>query len=59
MVEHLLYRGSEVINAGDSEVKNADVTEELICYPMTPKAFKPHIGHHNVTPHSDTQNDTG
>ena len=40
---------AEVINAGDSEVKKANVIEELICYPMPPKAFESLIGHQNVT----------
>ena len=59
VVEHLLYRGSEVINAGGSEVKNADVTEVLICYPCHPRPLSPLLGAKNVTPHSDTQDDTG
>ena len=44
VVEHLLYRGSEVINAGGSEVKNADVIEELICYLCHPRPSSPTLG---------------
>ena len=46
MVEHLLYRGSVQRFRG---YNNADVIEELICYPCHTRPSSPTLGAKNVT----------
>ena len=56
VVEHLLYRVSVQRFRG---YNNADMTEELICYPCHPRPSSPTLGAKNVTLHSDSKDDTG